>query len=79
MGPTTVYFLDHYVSESGVRRDSDKVSALYKMPMPKDMKDLRSLLGGLFCNGKFLTKAANRIQRLPLLTLYQSLYGNVAT
>ncbi|CAB1119198.1 unnamed protein product [Ectocarpus sp. CCAP 1310/34] len=46
-----------------------KVSALTKMPMPRDVKQLRSLLGGLRYYRKFLPNMAKCIR--PLTTLFK--------
>ena len=42
-----VEFLEHIISQDGVRPNDDKIAALTCMPMPRDIKQLRSLLGGL--------------------------------
>ena len=47
IGATKVAFLGHDISPSGVRPGPKKVEALAKMPMPTDVSQLRSLLGGL--------------------------------
>ncbi|CAB1109084.1 unnamed protein product [Ectocarpus sp. CCAP 1310/34] len=60
-------FLGHTISPDGVRPNGAKVSALTKMPMPRDVKQLRSLLGGLSYYRKFLPNTAKRIR--PLTTL----------
>ena len=39
--------LGHVISADGVRPNDDRVAALTRMPMPTDIKQLRSLLGGL--------------------------------
>ncbi|CAB1107686.1 unnamed protein product [Ectocarpus sp. CCAP 1310/34] len=62
-----LHFLGHTTSPDGVRPNGAKVSALTKMPMPKDVKQLRSLLGGLSYYRKFLSNMAKRIR--PLRTL----------
>ncbi|CAB1117590.1 unnamed protein product [Ectocarpus sp. CCAP 1310/34] len=61
------YFLGHTISPDGVRPIGAKVSALTKMPMPRDVKQLRSLLGGLSYYRKFPPNMAKRIR--PLTTL----------
>ena len=47
IGAARVDFLDHLISEDGLRPNDDRVAALSRMPMPSDIKQLRSLLGGL--------------------------------
>ncbi|CAB1117629.1 unnamed protein product [Ectocarpus sp. CCAP 1310/34] len=67
IGVTEADFLGHTISPDGVRPNGAKVSALTKMSMPKDVMQLRSLLGGLSYYRKFLPNMANRIR--PLTTL----------
>ncbi|CAB1102849.1 unnamed protein product [Ectocarpus sp. CCAP 1310/34] len=59
--------LGHTISPDGVRPNGAKVSALTKMPMPRNVKQLRSLLGGLSYYCKFLPNMAKRVR--PLTTL----------
>ena len=47
IGAARVDFLGHVISADGVRPNDDRVAALTRMPMPTDIKQLRSLLGGL--------------------------------
>ena len=42
---TSVTYLGHVVSQSGVRTDPDKIRALASWPEPKKIKELRSFLG----------------------------------
>ncbi|CAB1118552.1 unnamed protein product [Ectocarpus sp. CCAP 1310/34] len=67
IGTTEANFLGHTISPDGVRPNGAKVAALTKMPVPKDVKQLRSLLGGLSYYRKFLPNMATRIR--PLTTL----------
>ncbi|CAB1100714.1 unnamed protein product [Ectocarpus sp. CCAP 1310/34] len=67
IGATEADFLGHTISPDGVRPNGAKVSALTKMPMPRDVEQLRSLLGGLSYYRKFLPNMAKRIR--PLTTL----------
>ncbi|CAB1101693.1 unnamed protein product [Ectocarpus sp. CCAP 1310/34] len=67
IGATEADFLRHTISPDGVGPTGAKVSALTKMPMPRDVKQLRSLLGGLSYYRKFLPNMAKRIR--PLTTL----------
>ena len=67
IGATTISFLGHSVSGSGLRPDLDKVSALAEMPNPKDVGQLRSLLGGLSYYRKFLPNLAQRVHPLTSL------------
>ena len=47
MGAARVDFLEHVLSQDDVRPNDDKSAALAPMHMPRDMKQLRTLLGGL--------------------------------
>ena len=47
IGDARVDFLGHVISADGVRPNDDRVTALTRIPMPTDIKQLRSLLGGL--------------------------------
>lgn len=42
---TNVEFLGHIVSRDGIRPDPGKISAIKKIPVPKNLKDLKSFLG----------------------------------
>lgn len=42
---TTVWYLGHVISESGVETDPEKIQALKTWPRPKNLKELRSFLG----------------------------------
>ncbi|CAB1097278.1 unnamed protein product [Ectocarpus sp. CCAP 1310/34] len=67
IGATKADFLGHTISPDGVRPNGTKVSAPTKIPMPRDVNQLRSLLGGLSYYRKFLPNMAKRIR--PLTTL----------
>ena len=54
IGAARVDFLGHVISADGVRPNDDCVAALTRMPMPTDIKQLRSLLGGLSYYRNFL-------------------------
>ena len=67
IGAARVDFLGHIISQDGVRPNDDRVAALTRMPMPTDTKQLRSLLGGLSYNRKFLPDMARLIRPIPAL------------
>ena len=47
LGATDADFLGHSISPAGVRPNADKISALIRMPMPQDLKQVRAFLGGV--------------------------------
>ena len=67
IGATDADFLGHTISPAGIRPNASKVAALMSMPMPKDLKQLRSLLGGLSYYRKFLPEMAKRIRPITSL------------
>ena len=67
MEPPTLIFLGHTIFPAGFRPNADKVAALMKMPMPLDIKELRSLLGGLSYYRKFLADMAKRVRPITSL------------
>ena len=67
LGATDADFLGHSISPAGVRSNADKVSALNLVPMPRDLKHLRSLLGGLSYYRKFLPDMSKRIRPITAL------------
>ena len=62
MGAARVDFLGHVISHDGVGPNKDKVAALTRMPMPTDIKQFRSSLGGLSYYRKFLHNLAKRVR-----------------
>ena len=67
IGAARVDFLGHTISKDGVRPNDDRVAALTRMPMPTDIKQLRSLLGGLSYYRKFLPNMARLIRPITAL------------
>ena len=67
IGAARVDFLGHLIYEDGLRPNDDRVAALSRMPMPSDIKQLRSLLGGLSYYRKFLPDMARRIRPITAL------------
>eukprot|EP00752_Nemacystus_decipiens_P012512 g11082.t1 len=64
VGTTHAAFLGHTITPDGVSPNPDKVAALAKMPMPTDLKQLRSLLGGLSYYRSFIKDMAKRTKAL---------------
>lgn len=62
-----VKFLGHILSTKGIRIDNEKVTAIMKFPVPKNIKHLRAFLG--FCNysRKFCEKYADILHPLYIL------------
>ena len=50
LGVRAIKFLGHRVTAEGLAPDPGKVEALIKMPMPADVSQLRSVLGGGDCH-----------------------------
>ena len=67
IGAARVDFLGHIISTDGVRPNDDRVAALTRMPMHTDIKQLRSLLGGLSYYRKFLPNMACHIRPITVL------------
>ena len=67
IGAARVDVLGHIISADGVRPNDDRVAALTRMPMPSDIKQLRSLLGGLSYYRKFPHNMARLIRPITAL------------
>ena len=67
IGAARVDFLGHIISADGVRPNDDRVAALTRMSMPADIKQLRSLLGGLSYYRKFLPNMARHTRPFTAL------------
>ena len=67
IGAARVAFLGHVILADGVRPNDARVAALARMPMPTDIKQLRSLLGGLSYYRKFLPNMAYHIRPVTVL------------
>ena len=67
IGAARVDRLGHVISADGVRPNDERVATVTRMPMPTDIKQFRSLLGGLSYYRKFLPNMARRIR--PIATL----------
>ena len=57
---TSVAYLGHIVVKDGIQAQANKVEAIQKMPMPKDQKELRSLLGMINYYDRFLPGLATK-------------------
>ena len=66
-GATDADFLGHSISPAGVGPSADKIYALNKMPMPRDLKQVCSLLGGVGYYRKSLRDLSKRIRPITSL------------
>ena len=62
-----VDFLGHVILADGIHPNDARVAALARMPMPTDIKQLRSLLGSLSYYRKFLPNMAYHIRPVTAL------------
>ena len=67
IGAQEISFLGHTISPRGVKPDAKQVNALRKLPMPNNVSELRSLLGGLSYYRKFLPNLSKRLQPITRL------------
>ena len=67
LGAARVDFLEHVISQDGVRPNDETVAALAHMPVPRDIKQLCSLLGGLSYYRKFLPNMAKHVRSITSL------------
>ena len=64
--------LGHKISERGIEVDRDKVEAIEKMPCPRDIKGIRSILGHAGFYRRFI-KDFSKFQN-PLLIFFKNIY-----
>ena len=62
-----VDLLCYLISVDSLRPNDDRITALFRMPMPSDIKQLRSLLGGFSYYRWFLPDMARRIYPITAL------------
>ena len=67
LGATDPNFPGYSISSSVIRPNADKVSALIKMPMPKNLQQVRALMGGMGYYRKFLPYLSKKIRPLTAL------------
>ena len=75
IGAARVEFMGHIISQDGVRPNDDKIATLTCMPMSRDIKQLRSLLGGLSFYRKFLPNMAKRVRPFTALLKKGTTFG----
>lgn len=78
LGATELDFLGHSVSSNGVRSNLDKVSVLTKIPMPKDVSQVRSLLGHLPYHRKYLPNLERRVRNIPVLLKQEAQFDSTS-
>ena len=54
--------MGHPISPAGIRPNAETKSALMKIPMPKNLKQVRALMGGMGYYRKFLPDQSKRIR-----------------
>ena len=67
LGATDADFLGHSISPAGVRPNAENMSALIKMSMPQDLKQVRGLLGGVGYHRKLLRNLPKQIRPITSL------------
>ena len=67
LGATDADFLGHSLTLAGVRPNAEKVSVFIKVSMPRDLKQVRALLGGVEYYRKFLGDLFKRIRPITSL------------
>lgn len=65
---TSVHYLGHIVSESGIETDPEKIATLKSWPIPTNSKQLRSFLGFAGCYCHFIKDYAVIVKPLNDLT-----------
>ena len=74
-GAVRVAFLGHIISQDGVRPNDNKIAALTRMLMPRDIKQLRRLLGGFSYYRKFLHNMTKRVRPTTALLKKVATFG----
>lgn len=67
-GASSVRFLGHEISESGMKQDPDKLRSLRELPVPKDAKEVKRALGMFSYYRKFVPSFAMIVEPLTKLT-----------
>ena len=71
-----VDFLKHVISQDCSRPNDDKIASLSQIPMPRDIKQLRSLLGGLSYYRRSLPNMAKRVRSITSLLKKGALFDS---
>ena len=67
LGATDSHFLGHSFSPAGVCPNAENVSALIKFLMPRNLQQVRALIGGVGNHSHFLPDLSDRI--CPIIAL----------
>jgi transposase InsO family protein len=65
-----VKYFGHQISEHGIKPSADKIEAITKMPPPKNLGELRTIMGMLNYHAKFINNLADTIK--PMSDLLKS-------
>ena len=68
-GATSVQYLGHVVSNKSIHTDPSKVQAIFNLPDPKNLEELRSFLGLVGYYLKFIPNSAALATPLVRLTI----------
>ena len=68
LGPEQVKYLGHILSADGIRVGDDRIKAIVDLPMPNNIKELRSVLGMVDSVRKLIPNLAAAIAPLVDLT-----------
>lgn len=64
IGHKQINFLGHTISKEGIRPDAEKVAAIERMALPRDVKSIRRLLGTLNYYRRFVPEMAEHLVAL---------------
>lgn len=67
-GVKQIHFLGHVIGQDGIRMDPKKVSAIYDLPQPQNVRDVQSFLGAASYYRKFVKDFAKIAEPLSRLT-----------
>ena len=76
-GPKEVQYLGHVLSADGIRMGEDRIKAIIDLKTPTTVKELRSVLGTINFERKFIRNLASIIE--PLVALTRKSVANLQT
>lgn len=74
IGTTTITFLGHRISPSGIHPDESKIAAIKKLPAPTNVSEIRRFLGMASCYRRFIARFAAISEPLVMLTRKQAVF-----